>query len=72
MNARFVKNPINGLENDALWVDGILFDVDSIWDSIWYAGNHGMEYGEFYDLFPAQMAVIALELFEAGMIDEII
>lgn len=66
--ARFVKNPINGLENDTLLVDGLLFDVNDIW----YACNYGLSADEFYNLFPADMAEVALELFEAGMIDEII
>lgn len=67
MNAHFVKNPINGLENDALLIDELLFDVNDIW----YACNYGLSADEFYNLFPADMAVIALELFDAEMIEAI-
>ena len=65
--ARFVKNPVTGIEGGALLVDHLLFDVDNIW----YACMYGVSSTEFYNLTPAGMSEIALELFAAEMIDAI-
>lgn len=65
--ARFVKNPITGIENGALLVDNLLFDVEELW----YASNCTLFYSEFMDLYPSDMAENALELFEAGLLTEI-
>ena len=66
-SARFVKNPISGIENGALLVDNQLFDVEELW----YVSNCSLFYSEFLDLYPSEMAENALELFEAGLLDEI-
>jgi hypothetical protein len=63
-SARFVKNPINGIENGALLVDNQLFDVEELW----YASNCTLFYSEFMDLYPSDMAENALELFEAELL----
>ena len=65
--ARFVKNPVTGVENGALLVNGLLFDVEELW----YASNCGLFYSEFMDLYPSDIAEIALELFEAELLAEI-
>lgn len=65
--ARFVKNPITGVENGALLVNGLLFDVEELW----YASNCTLFYSEFIDLYPSDIAEIALELFDAGLLAEI-
>ena len=65
--ARFVKNPVTGIENGALLVDNQLFDVEDIW----YASNCTLFYSEFMDLYPSDMAENALELFEAELLAEI-
>lgn len=64
MNVRFVKNPITGVNGDALLVDGLLFDIGDIW----YVCMYGVSAVEFYNFTPAEMADIALELFDAEMI----
>lgn len=65
--ARFVKNPVTGVEGGALLVNGLLFDVEELW----YASNCTLFYSEFMDLYPSDMAENALELFEAGLLAEI-
>lgn len=65
--ARFVKNPVTGVENGALLVDNRLFDIEELW----YASNCTLFYSEFMDLFPSDMAEIALELFDAELLSEI-
>lgn len=67
MDARFVKNPITGINGDALLVDGLLFDIGDIW----YACMYGVSAAEFYNFTPVEMAEIAMELFSAEMINEI-
>ena len=67
MDARFVKNPITGVNGDALLVNGLLFDIGDIWCACMY----GVSAAEFYNFTPVEMADIALELFSAEMIDEI-
>lgn len=64
MDARFVKNPITGVNGDALLVDGLLFDIGDIWCACMY----GVSAAEFYNFTPVQLAEIALELFDAEMI----
>lgn len=61
--ARFVKNPINGVENGALLVNGLLFDVEELWCSS--TGRIG--YDHFMSLSPSEMAEIALELYYADI-----
>ena len=65
--ARFVKNPITGVEGGALLVDNLLFDVEELW----YASHCTLFYSEFIDLYPSDIAEIALELFEAELLAEI-
>lgn len=65
--ARFIKNPVTGVEGGALLVDNQLFDVEELW----YASNCDLFYSEFMDLYPSDVAEIALELFEAGLLVEI-
>lgn len=67
MDARFVKNPITGVNGDALLVDGLLFDIGDIWCACMY----GISAVEFYNFTPVELAGIALELFDARMIDVI-
>lgn len=65
--ARFVKNPITGVEGAALRVDNRLFDVEDLW----YASGCTLFYSEFMDLHPSDVAEIALELFEVELLAEI-
>lgn len=65
---RFVLHPITGTENDALRIDNALFDVHEIW----YASSCNLSYSEFMNLSPSEMAEIALELFDAELLAEII
>lgn len=67
MKACFVKNPITGVDGDALLADGLLFDIGDIWSACMY----GVSAVEFYNFTPVEMAEIALELLSAGMIDQV-
>ena len=62
--AQYVKNPVTGVEGGALQVDNKLFNVEDIW----YTSNCSLFYSEFLDLQPSDIAEIALELFDAGLI----
>lgn len=69
IRARFVKSPVNGVECDALLIewDNLLFDVACVWYG--YTGN--LTYDKFMNLHPSYMAEIALDVFEAGLLDVI-
>lgn len=66
--ARFITHPRTGIENDALLVESIgIFDVLDIW----FVNIFAMEYPEFLDLLPEEMADIAAKQYYAGEINRL-